>query len=130
MPLSTLGAVADLAEAVGCSWSSLEDIDVPLHQQALSRRIDQAKFESLLESVPDLRSRALALSSALPHAGDWLNAIPSQALGLHIPSKEFSLCLCYWLGLRVHNRLITCVQPAVTQVWLIPSRPSSGVWGQ
>ena len=64
--------ISALAVAVSrLEWSSLQDIDVPLHQCALSRIIDEASFDLLLDSAPDIRSRALALSCAIPHAGDW-----------------------------------------------------------
>ena len=86
----------------------MDEIDVPLRQRPLSRSIDEAVFTSLCESAPDTRSRALALSSSLPHAGDWLNAIPSSSLGLHLQDKEFRLCLQYWLGLRMVDEPITC----------------------
>ena len=82
---------------------SLEDIDVPLRQRTLSHSIDEASFNKLLDSAPDVRSRALALSSALPHAGDWLNVIPSSTLGLHLQDREFHLCLKSWLGLRINE---------------------------
>ena len=80
-------------------WSSLQDVDVPLRQHALSRVIDESSFDALIDSAPDTRSRALAVSSANPHAGDWLNVVPSSALGLHLPDREFRPCLQYWLGL-------------------------------
>ena len=54
-----------------------------------------------MESPPDVRSKALALSSALLHAGDWLNVVPCSALGLHLMDCEFRLCLKYWLGLQM-----------------------------
>ena len=71
---------------------------MPLRQRALSRAIDQACFDQLLAEAPDVRAKALALSSSIPHAGDWLHAIPSSALGLHLHDWEFRLCLQYWLG--------------------------------
>ena len=43
----------------------------------------------------------MALSSAIPHAGDWLNVVPSSALGLHLLDREFRPCLQYWLGLPI-----------------------------
>ena len=46
-----------------------------------------------------LVAEALALSSAIFHAGDWLNVVPSSTLGLHLHDQEFRLCLKYWLGL-------------------------------
>ena len=81
------------------NWHSLEDIDIPLTQKALSRAIDEATFEHLQASVADTRSKALVLSTSIPHAGDWINVIPSQALGLHFLDQEFRGCLQYWLGL-------------------------------
>ena len=89
-------------------WLTLDDIDVPLHQRHLSHAIDEASFNLLLESAPDTRSRALALSSSLPHAGDWLNVVPSQTLGLSLQNREFRLCLDYWLGLKTSNAGTIC----------------------
>ena len=90
------------------NWISLEDIDVPRRQHSLSREIDEAIFKSVLDSAPDTRSRALALSTAIPHAGDWLNVIPSPALGLHLHDREFRLSLDYWLGIRIMGRESRC----------------------
>ena len=80
-------------------WHSLEDIDIPLTQKALSRAIDEATFDHLLASAADTRSKALVLSSSIPYASDWINVIPSQALGIHFLDREFRGCLQYWLGL-------------------------------
>ena len=82
-------------------WVLLQDIDVRLIQHSLSRAIDQASFDALMASAPDTRSRALALSSAIHHAGDWLDVIPSPSLGLHLQDREFRFCLQYWLGLQM-----------------------------
>lgn len=38
----------------------------------------------LVSKASDSRSKASALSTAIPHAGDWLNVVPSKALGLHL----------------------------------------------
>ena len=89
-------------------WQSLNDIDVPLCQRSLSAAIDNSVFESLLSFAPSIRSRALALSSSLPHAHDWLNVIPSPSLGLHLQDREFRSCLAYWLGVPLHNDHFVC----------------------
>ena len=89
-------------------WSSLEDIDVPCRTRPLSSCIDEASLNLLLSSAPDLHSKALAHSTALPHAGDWLNVIPSATLGLHLQDWEFRLCLQYWLGLRMSEEGTCC----------------------
>ena len=80
---------------------SIEDIDVPLWQCALSNCTDEASVNFLLTSAPDLCSKALANSTTLPHAGDWLNIVPSKVLGLHLQDWEFRLCLQYWQGRRM-----------------------------
>ena len=96
-------------------WATLENIDVPLRQRSLSRAIDLACFEKLCCDAPDSRSKALALCSSTRHAGDWLNAIPSKALGLHLHDLEFRSCLQYWLGLSLveeHSKCPVCQSPA------------------
>ena len=89
-------------------WVSTEDIDAPLQQRALSHKIDEASYGSLLASAPDTHSRALALSCAIPHAGDWPNVVPSSALGLHLHDREFRLCVDYWLGLKMSDGESRC----------------------
>ena len=96
---SVVGALASAADRP--TWLSIDSIDSPLVCHTLSRAIDEANFSLLLQTVPDVRSKALALSSSIPHAGDWLNVVPSVALGLHLSDQEFRLCLRYWLGLRM-----------------------------
>ena len=76
-------------------------MDVPLRQRHLSHSIDEASYIHLITRAPDTRSKALALSTAIPHAGDWLNVNSSHALGLHLHDWEFHLCLQYWLGLQM-----------------------------
>ena len=70
---STIMALANAAAIP--EWLSFEDIDVPLHQRALSHAIDQAQYAAMVANSPDSRFRALALSSAIAHAGDWLTAV-------------------------------------------------------
>ena len=77
----------------------IQDIDVPLRQHSLCHSVDIASYHHLLSEAPDSRCKALALSSAISHAGDWLNVVPSSTLGLHLHDQEFRLCLKYCLGL-------------------------------
>ena len=112
VPLEDLsGSITALADAADrLDWSCLDEIDVPLRQGPLSHAVDEATFNRLLNSSPNCsRFRALALSSSLPHAGDWLNVVPSPALGLHLQDKEFRLCLGYWLGLRMFAEGSICL---------------------
>ena len=74
------------ALAMGAShhdWQHL-DIDVPLKQHHLSLAFDESIYQKLLSSASSTRACALAHSTALSHAGDWLNGVPSAALGLHL----------------------------------------------
>ena len=103
---ATVSALADAAARP--NWVSLEEIDVPHPQRPLSHCIDEASFNQLLATAPDTCSRALALSTTLPHAGDWLNVIPSTTLGLHLLDREFRLCLDYWLGLQMTKEGALC----------------------
>ena len=73
-------AISSLASSTKMtSWQCLEDIDVPLCQKSLSHSIDEACFSILVEAATDVRSKALALSTSLPHAGDWLNIVHLQS---------------------------------------------------
>ena len=80
----------------------------PVSQKALSRAIDQSNFDHLLEDNPVLRSRALLLSTSIPHAGDWLRVLPSSNLGLHFLDCEFRLCLQYWLEVPLAGDFSSC----------------------
>ena len=98
-----------LADAAGRpDWQCLNDFNVPLSQHSLSLSIDKASYQNLLSAAPSICFRALALSSSLPHAGDWLNVIPSLSLGLHLQDREFRCCLQYWLGVPLHNNPYPC----------------------
>ena len=103
---SSLDPLANSARKPG--WCSLEDVDIPVNQKALSHAIDQATFDHLLSLVPDTRSKALALSTAISHAGDWLTVVPSRSLGLHLLDREFRTCLQYWLGIPMLEKGIRC----------------------
>ena len=96
-PVCLPSCIKSLGATVGhTEWSSLQDIVLPLHQQALSHAIDAAFH---LDTAPDIRFKAISISTALQHAGDWLNVILSSALGLHILDHEYLVCLRCWLGL-------------------------------
>ena len=89
-------------------WSSFEDMDFIICQKTLSQAIDQFSYQSLLSSVPDDRSRALALASSVPHSGDWLQVLPSDVLHLQFFDLEFRLCLLYWLGIPMASSPHDC----------------------
>ena len=115
-PCCHLPSAVSALSSASCrqDWVSLDQIDVPLRQKALSHCIDEASLNQLLVTAPNNRCSALALSTSLPHAGDWLNVIPSSALGLHLHDKEFRLCLDYWLGLRMDDGVSPCSACGIT----------------
>ena len=43
--------------------------------------------------------KALLNATNAPHAGAWLNVVPSAKLGLKMPPQEFRMCLQYRLGI-------------------------------
>ena len=99
-PHTSSSMAALSAAASPPDWVGLDETDLPLHQHSLSVLIDEAVYQQLLSSASSTRFRALSLSSALPHAGDWLNGVPSAALGLLLHDQEFHCCLRYWLGMK------------------------------
>lgn len=102
------------ASASRPDWQQPEDVDVPGRQRHLSLAIDEATHHQLMSSAPSIRARALALSTALPHAGDWLNGVPSAALGLRLQDREFRSCLRYWLGVPLHSAPYSCPECRAT----------------
>ena len=114
-PPHTMSTVAALASSASRpDWVRPEDIDLPLRQLSLSQAIDNASHRLLVSSATSIRSWALALSSSLPHAGDWLNVIPSSSLGLHLQDQEFKCCLRYWLGVPLHSNPYPCPECSAT----------------
>ena len=114
-PPHTMSTVAALASSASRpDWVRPEDIDLPLRQLSLSQAIDNTSHRLLVSSATSIRSRALALSSSLPHAGDWLNVIPSSSLGLHLQDQEFKCCLRYWLGVPLHSNPYPCPECSAT----------------
>ena len=55
-----------------------------LQQRALSRMIDEEAASRLAETVTEPRDKARLNCVARDGAGDWLAALPSKALGLHL----------------------------------------------
>ena len=61
-------------------------------------------WPKLLTFVP----KPLALLSAIHHAGDWLNVVPSPALDLSSHDQEFLFYPLYWLGLQMFGEGLGC----------------------
>ena len=85
----------------------------PLNQRSLARAIDEAAHQCLLLSAPDTRSRALTLLTGLPHAGDWLNVIPSPHwISISMTRSSVAACVIGW---ESHSTVpLTLVQSVMT----------------
>ena len=70
----------------------------PPLQRALSKKLDNHAFQSLLSSSSQV-NKARILSVSAPHAGSWISPIPSTSPDLHLDSAECQLALSRWLGL-------------------------------
>jgi len=60
------------------TWCSIKNIDVSLYQHSISCVIDVASYSASLSGVSNPRSKALALSSAICHAGDCLIVVTTS----------------------------------------------------
>eukprot|EP00731_Ephydatia_muelleri_P016164 Em0009g588a len=67
----------------------------PPLQRALSKKLDNHAFQSLLSSSSQV-NKARILSVSAPHAGSWISATPSTGLDLHLDSAECQVALRWW----------------------------------
>ena len=79
-----------------------------MQQKGLSHRIDLKNHQMLLQDITAVRDQARLSSLGIAHSGDWLNAIPSPALGLHLKSQEFQFMCRYRLGIPVFDNEGSC----------------------
>ena len=56
------------------------------HHVGKPMELDVAGFPAVIEYISHLLV-ALALPTGLPYARDWLNGVPSSALGLHLQDQ-------------------------------------------
>ena len=66
-------------------------------QRALSTTIEDYQREGLLDRATTA-SRARLRAVAQPHAGSWLQVVPSTEMGLALSNPEFSAALALRLG--------------------------------
>ena len=82
------------------TYASEELLPPNFDQHSLSIEID-SHFEEILLAKVSPRDKARLLSLSLPHAGDWLDATPAPALGLHMDNRHFGAAMGYRLGLSL-----------------------------
>ena len=83
---------------------------VGLAQRHLGAKVDKEQERKRLELVEegDTEEMARLKSLTLPHSGDWLNVVPSSALGLHLRPQEFVMVARYRLGLTLYSQEGPC----------------------
>ena len=86
---------------------ALEDLQES--SQVLSHAVDSHSRRRLMESLQRTRDRARLNSLGLQHAGDYLNAIPSRNLDLHLNLEEFRVNVQYRLGMPIFDGPGACL---------------------
>ena len=77
-----------------------------LAQREVSLKIDLNNLKLVTNHISGLeitRDIARLASLGLPHAGDWLNVVPSPGLGLHLRPPEFIVSVKYRLGMDIFS---------------------------
>ena len=62
-----------------------------------------AETHCLVEATEDVREKARLQCLVRDGAGDWLGALPSKGLGLHLRKAEFCMAGRYLLGMAVFS---------------------------
>ena len=81
-----------------------------VRQRQLGVKVDKEQERRRLEMVEEgnMEEMARFKSLTLPHSGDWLNVVPSSALGLHLRPQEFVMVARYRLGLPLDSQEGPC----------------------
>ena len=97
-----------LTVAMGEEVREEELVGVP--QRQLGAKVDKEQERKRLEVVEEGNTEEMArlMSLTLPHAGDYLNVVPSTALGLHLRPQEFVMVARYRLGLPLYSQEGPC----------------------
>ena len=93
----------------------MEEVTI-LTQREISVLVDTAAASHLLEETVVERDLARLRCLKREGAGDWLCALPSKALGLHLRRSEFVAAGRYRLGLPVFSLEAECPMPRCRMV--------------
>ena len=80
-----------------------------MNQRALPEMVEKEAARRLAEAADGVRDQERLNCVGGAGAGDWLNALPSKAHGLHLRSREFILAVRYILGLPVLSKRLTYI---------------------
>ena len=96
---STLNAFPLLQQNTGnVTYINTDLLPPDFTQHSLSIEIDNFSYTQLLSNA-DSRNKARLHSLKLPHAGDWVDALPSPSLILSLDSRSFGAAMGFRLGL-------------------------------
>ena len=102
-PVCLSPALLDLITELQGEETTIDSLD-GVTQKQLRYQIDQVLSSQVVECVANgisVREVARLTCLKLPHAGAWLNVVPSPALGLHLRASEFVTALKLRLGVNV-----------------------------
>ena len=102
-------ALEHLSEVLGLDQTPSLEALTGQRQKDVSTQIDEKLHTNLLESVPNTREKARLQSVQLPHAGDWLYAVPCPALGLQLCPPEFRTTVLYRLEEPLFDNVGVCM---------------------
>ena len=115
--LPSAAALEDLNSLLGDPLT-MEEV-TNLTQRELSALVDSAAASRLLQETVEERELARLRCLRREGAGDWLCALPSKALGLHLRRSEFVAAGKYRLGLPVFTLEAECPMP---RCWLVSDK--------
>ena len=81
------------------TFTSADLLPPEFTQNSLSKLIDQNTLAHI-RGEAGIRDSARLLSLSLPHAGDFLDVIPSPTLSLQLDSRSFGKAVAYRLGVK------------------------------
>ena len=129
--LASVGSTAELVEEIRCEEEpsehkvdkSLEALNCQLGdpltkegvrvmtQRQISGLVDTEAASRLKQATSEVRDKARLNCLAREGAGDWLTAIPSKVLGLHLRRREFITAVKYRLGAPIFQEEGECPVP-------------------
>ena len=73
------------------------------NQKTISVLVDARDFLEQEQAASAIHDKIRFEALQVDHAGDWLGAIPSKGLALHLQDKEFRLTVGHRLGLDIYD---------------------------
>ena len=85
------------------NYTTLDLVDVPLHQYFLSLAIDYASFGRLVRDSPKTHSKAFALSTTIQHSGTGSSRLGTSALFAILARSSYARRRLYLLCLIINK---------------------------